>query len=311
MFLLKVIREEWEKYLLSKVELQALPKFNKKKPKAPKGFGILNGVISSVSGQKADVSSISKQENDALLAAALEISKLVKGNKDIRDGGTNEEHGKERTSERKKKKSVIGKSDPISDTSIQSKIPTSKHEGTRNEQRLSVSGHPFENASGSEYLDGRILRKHDQGSGIQLSSVYFHALESDKNILDILQPSVIILYHPNIAFVREIEVYKSENPSKRLKVYFLFYENSTEVQKFEASIRKENGAFESLIRQKSLMMVPVNQVFLEAHFYLLPDLLSVKYVTCFSFCSVLLSVFICCACQDPKFHLFLLLCSNF
>lgn len=257
----KVIREEWEKYLLSKVELQALPKFNKRKPKAPKGFGILNGVISSVSGQKADVTSISKQENDALLAAALEISKLVKGNKDIRDGGTDKEHGKERTSERKKKKPVIGKSDPESDTSIQSKTPASKHEGTRNEQHLSVSGHLFENASGSEYLDRRILRKHDQGSEnpIQLSSVYFHALENDMNILDILQPSVIIVYHPNIAFVREIEVYKSENPSKRLKVYFLFYENSTEVQKFEASIRRENGAFESLIRQKSLMMVPVNQ----------------------------------------------------
>lgn len=246
------------------MELQALPKFNKKKPKAPKGFGILNGVISSVSGQKADVTSISKQENDVLLAAALEISKLVKGNKDIRDGGTDKEHGKERTSERKKKKPVIGKSDPESDTSIQSKTPASKHEGTRNEQHLSVSGHLFENASGSEYLDRRILRKHDQGSEnpIQLSSVYFHALENDMNILDILQPSVIIVYHPNIAFVREIEVYKSENPSKRLKVYFLFYENSTEVQKFEASIRRENGAFESLIRQKSLMMVPVNQVLL-------------------------------------------------
>ncbi|XP_042021263.1 DNA repair endonuclease UVH1-like isoform X2 [Salvia splendens] len=122
----KVIREEWEKYLLSKVELQALPKFKKKKPKAPKGIGLLDGVVPSVSGQKAD-------------------------------------------------------------------------------------------------------------------------------------PSIIILYHPDIAFVREIEVYKSENPSKRLKVYFLFYENSTEVQKFEASIRRENGAFESLIRQKSLMMVSVSQ----------------------------------------------------
>ncbi|KAL2336942.1 hypothetical protein Fmac_011388 [Flemingia macrophylla] len=29
--------------------------------------------------------------------------------------------------------------------------------------------------------------------------------------------------------------------------------------KFEASIRRENGAFESLIRQKSMMMIPVDQ----------------------------------------------------
>ncbi|KAH6769073.1 Restriction endonuclease [Perilla frutescens var. frutescens] len=257
----KVIREEWGKYLLSKVELQALPKFNKKKPKAAKGFGILDGIIPSVSGQKAEVSSISKQENDALLAAAHEISKLAKGNRDIRDSGTNEEDGKEQKSERKNKRPVIGKSGPESETSIPTKTPTSKHDGTRNEQNLSVDGHRFENASESEYLDRTILRKHDQGpeNSTQLSSVYFQALENDTNILDILQPSVVIVYHPDIAFVREIEVYKSENPSKRLKVYFLFYENSTEVQKFEASIRRENGAFESLIRQKSLMMVPVSK----------------------------------------------------
>ncbi|KAG0447666.1 hypothetical protein HPP92_028225, partial [Vanilla planifolia] len=58
----------------------------------------------------------------------------------------------------------------------------------------------------------------------------------------------------DIIFVREIEVYKAENPSLNVKVYFLFYENSAEVQKFDASIRRENAAFESLIRQKSLMM---------------------------------------------------------
>lgn len=269
-FLLKVIQDEWEKYLVSKVELQALPKYNKKKPKAAKGFGILDGVTPSASGQKADVSSISKQENDALLAAALELSTLAKGNSDVRDGETNEEK-----SERKKKKAVISKPDSESDTHIPCKIPTLKHDETRNEESLLVAGHLSKNASESKCLDRRILRKHDQGpEHIQLSSLYFHALENDKSVLDILQPSVIILYHPDIAFVREIEVYKSENPTKRLKVYFLFYENSTEVQKFEASIRRENGAFESLIRQKSLMMIPEIQV---CYFALLKMLSGIVY----------------------------------
>ncbi|XP_066396784.1 uncharacterized protein [Miscanthus floridulus] len=49
------------------------------------------------------------------------------------------------------------------------------------------------------------------------------------------------------------------NSSRKLKVYFLFYEYSTGVQKFESTIRWENEAFESLIRQKSLMMIPVDQ----------------------------------------------------
>ncbi|XP_047973351.1 DNA repair endonuclease UVH1 isoform X2 [Salvia hispanica] len=226
----KVIREEWEKYLLSKVELQALPKFKKKKPKAPKGIGLLDGVIPSVSGQKADISSINKLENDALMAAAHEISKLAKVNSDIRDGGTNKEHGK---SEGKKKKPVFSEPDPESDTGVQPKIPTLKHDEVQNP----IAGHVLKNASESECVDRSILRKHAQEpENVLLSSVFFHALENDKNILDILQPSIIILYHPDIAFVREIEVYKSENPSKR-----------------------ENGAFESLIRQKSLMMVSVSQ----------------------------------------------------
>ena len=81
-------------------------------------------------------------------------------------------------------------------------------------------------------------------------------------ILDTLKPSVIIVYQPDITFVREIEVYKSENLSNNLKVYFLSYEDSTEVQNFEASIRRENAAFESLIRQKSMIVIPVDQVWL-------------------------------------------------
>lgn len=282
-FFLKVMQEEWEKYLLSKVQLQALPKCNKKKPKAPNGFGILDGVIPSVSRQQAEVSSISKQENDALLAAAYEISKLAKGDTDIKDGGASEELGKGRKNERKKKKPMIGKSDPESETSVKSKTPNSKHEGKINDQNLSIAaGHLLGNAHDSGYLDRIILRKHDQGpeNTRQLSSVHFHALESDKNILDILQPSVIIVYHPDIAFVREIEIYKSENPSKRLKVYFLFYEDSTEVQKFEASVRRENGAFESLIRQKSLMTIPISQVcYYALFFYFAPSSLLVKRLT--------------------------------
>ncbi|KAL0326646.1 UNVERIFIED_CONTAM: DNA repair endonuclease UVH1 [Sesamum angustifolium] len=249
----KVMREEWEKYLLSKVELQALPKYKKKKSKTTKGFGILDGVIPSVSGQKAELSSISQLENDALLAAAYEVSKQAKRDTDVKDGGTSEDHGKVRKSERMKKKTVIGKIDPQSKTSIQSEAPSTEHEDKIHDHNVSSPGHLRGNAPE--------LQKHDQAPEItsQLPFVHFHALESNQSILDTLQPSVIIVYHPDVAFVREIEVYKSENPSKRLKVYFLFYEDSTEVRKFEASIRRENGAFESLIRQKSLMMIPVNQ----------------------------------------------------
>ncbi|CAI0538055.1 unnamed protein product [Linum tenue] len=93
----------------------------------------------------------------------------------------------------------------------------------------------------------------------KIPPLYFYALERDEPILDMLKPSVIIVYHPDMTFVREIQVFKAENLSKKVKVYFIFYEASIELHKFEDNIRIENGAFESLIRQKSMMMIPVDQ----------------------------------------------------
>ncbi|KAG5592739.1 hypothetical protein H5410_043253 [Solanum commersonii] len=240
----KVMREEWEKYLLSKVQLQALPKRNAKKAKEPKGFGVLDGVVASAPGKKAEVSSISKQEHDALLAAASEVSKRI--NKDIVGEDDNQKH-------------VDGGG------SVKGKGKGKKKKGSAGEKTNNDVA-PEDDAMEGGCLNEVFLRKHNQGLNAEFSRemkklppVVFYALESDKKILDILKPSTIIAYHPDIAFVREVEMYKAENPSRKAKVYFLFYEDSTEVQKFEASVRRENGAFESLIRQKSLMMIPVDQ----------------------------------------------------
>ncbi|KAJ8556486.1 hypothetical protein K7X08_032238 [Anisodus acutangulus] len=240
----KVMREEWEKYLLSKVQLQALPKRHAKKAKGPKGFGVLDGVVATSPGKKAEVSSISKQEHDALLAAALEVSKRI--NKDIIGDDDDQNH-------------VDGGG------FVKGKGKGMKKKGSAGEKNNNDVA-PNDNAMESGCLDEMFLRKHDQGLDAESSTatkklppVVFYALESDTKILDILKPSTIIAYHPDIGFVREVEIYKAENPSRKVKVYFLFYEDSTEVKKFEASVRRENGAFESLIRQKSLMMIPVDQ----------------------------------------------------
>ncbi|KAH0741561.1 hypothetical protein KY290_034604 [Solanum tuberosum] len=240
----KVMREEWEKYLLSKVQLQALPKRNAKKAKEPKGFGVLDGVVASAPGKKAEISSISKQEHDALLAAASEVSKRI--NKDIVGQDDNQKH-------------VDGGG------SVKGKGKGKKKKGSAGEKTNNDVA-PEDDAMEGGCLNEVFLRKHNQGLNAEssremkkLPPVVFYALESDKKILDILKPSTIIAYHPDIAFVREVEMYKAENPPRKAKVYFLFYEDSTEVQKFEASVRRENGAFESLIRQKSLMMIPVDQ----------------------------------------------------
>ncbi|XP_054824903.1 DNA repair endonuclease UVH1 isoform X2 [Prosopis cineraria] len=260
----KVMAEEWRKYLLSKLQLRDVVR-QKKKPKDPKGFGVLDGVTPMAPVQNAEAS-ISKQEHDALLIAASGIRDLAE-----KDCMVEDTPGLDSCKRKcgKGKNKVGSKNGPV--TADGSGVHSSKKVSTSDNLWISDSknnGQMEETnpvGSGGTTVDNLVLRRHSNADATgsmnakPLPPVHFYALESDQSILDALQPSVIIVYHPDMTFVREIEVYKSENPSKRLKVYFFFYEDSTEVQKFEASIRRENGAFESLIRQKSMMMIPVDQ----------------------------------------------------
>lgn len=279
----KVLQEEWRKYLLSKVELGGLPAPEKKKaklkPKEPKGFGILDGVVPVTTVQSAEASSTNKQEHDVLLAAASKIRNQYKRGLVVEDelqplADSSMKGAKEKGKERKKRGQATGQdsgskeNDSNIDTVIKDlpEISGSKNKSqTVENDQAAIDGYYEANLQRAS-VDKGALQRHAEELGLTgsrnakpIPPVHFHALESDQPILDILKPSVVIVYHPDMMFVREIEVYKAENPSKKLKVYFLFYEDSTEVQKFEASIRRENGAFESLIRQKSLMMIPVDQ----------------------------------------------------
>ncbi|CAL9171140.1 unnamed protein product [Musa hybrid cultivar] len=269
----QVMQEEWEKYLLGKVELHSLRKRNKKRSQEPKGFGVLDGVVAAGSSDNSEPSSISKYENDALLAAASEISILSK-EVDVGDNSQSESRRKYFRKTRGKRRSRKGlsktqlpeaKSYQI-DNNDKNEKTSSKPEGVHSDPERKSPESYQENNLENICIEKDLIQGHKEEShGATLNHikplppVQFYALDSDQHILDVLNPFVIIVYHPDMTFVREIEVYKAENPSKKLKVYFLFYEDSAEVQKFEASIRRENSAFESLIRQKSLMMIPVDQ----------------------------------------------------
>jgi len=289
------MREEWKKYLLNKVQLRDIVN-KKKKPKdsKPKGFGILDGVTPITPAQNAETTSISKQEHDALLAAASKL-RNVSENDHVKDT-PQPDIGGQGSGKRKRKVGIrkvpvvlddVGVQNNDKEESVSDKIGMSDSKNKVNEDETNpVSTGRFSEImeEGTEIMEegtsveNIVLRKHTNPdvaarTGKPLPPVHFYALESDQPILDILKPSIVIVYHPDVAFVRQIEVYKAENSSKRLKVYFLFYEDSTEVQKFEASIRRENGAFESLIRQKSMMMIPVDQV----------CLIIFIFTSCFSF----------------------------
>lgn len=279
------MREEWEKYLLGKAQLQGLRKRNKKRSLEPKGFGLLDGVVASGCSESTEPSSISKLENDALLAAASEISNLVKevidvGNdsqRQTRRRGSRKGRGKGRPNKVVAKVQVSGKKGKkpaenkiVNDANLEKGVQQGETDSLMKKQGETdaESLGDFQEVTPKSASDSKsVLRRHRQELATAeltdaklLPPVQFYALDSDQHILEVWKPSVIIVYHPDMTFVREIEIYKAEKPSRNLKVYFLFYEDSTEVQKFEASICRENGAFETLIRQKSLMMIPVDQV---------------------------------------------------
>jgi len=270
----KVMREEWDKYLLGKAELHGLQKKNKKKSEQPKGFGILDGEVQMGPNESAGPVSISKLETNALLAAASELRNITK-EADVKDGsnvsctrrelvkGKAKGKSKKTTEKRQgsnRKNRSNGGNDNNQVTAVEAKGQSSKTDEHADIDASKVStDEDFMLASTSGGASNYSSDFRGLANGKPLPPVQFHALDSDQHILDVWKPSNIIVYHPDITFVREIEVYKAENPSRKLKVYFLFYEDSTEVQKFESSIRRENEAFESLIRQKSLMMIPVDQ----------------------------------------------------
>ncbi|KAK7042132.1 ERCC4 domain-containing protein [Favolaschia claudopus] len=81
--------------------------------------------------------------------------------------------------------------------------------------------------------------------------------DSDDRMLAELQPRFIVMYEPNMDFIRRIEVYRSSNPGLSLRVYHMIYGNSCEEHKYLAGIRKEKDSFQRLIKERATMVLPI------------------------------------------------------
>ncbi|KAG0242467.1 hypothetical protein BGW41_004035 [Actinomortierella wolfii] len=84
--------------------------------------------------------------------------------------------------------------------------------------------------------------------------------DEDAQLLDHIKPRFIIMYDPSPSFVRNVEVYKACNPGKQIRVYFTIYDNSVEEQLYLSVLRKEKDAFSKLIRDKSIMVLPIGEM---------------------------------------------------
>ncbi|CAL1710551.1 unnamed protein product [Somion occarium] len=81
--------------------------------------------------------------------------------------------------------------------------------------------------------------------------------DTDEQLLAEIQPRYIIMFEPNLDFVRRIEVYKKANPGLAVRIYLLIYNNSCEEAKYLAGVRREKESFERLIKERGSMLNPI------------------------------------------------------
>ncbi|KIK34919.1 hypothetical protein CY34DRAFT_17380 [Suillus luteus UH-Slu-Lm8-n1] len=70
-------------------------------------------------------------------------------------------------------------------------------------------------------------------------------------------PRFIVMFEPNLDFVRRIEVYRNSNPGMGVRIYFMVYQLCCEEHKYLAGLRREKESFEKLIKERGSMLLPI------------------------------------------------------
>ncbi|KAI9804998.1 MAG: hypothetical protein M1833_006301 [Piccolia ochrophora] len=95
-----------------------------------------------------------------------------------------------------------------------------------------------------------------------LTIVHPYDGDMDEHVLEEVKPRYIIMYEPDAAFIRRVEVYRSSHTDRNVRVYFMYYGGSVEEQRYLSAVRKEKDAFTKLIKERGNMAVTLT---LDAH----------------------------------------------
>jgi DNA excision repair protein ERCC-4 len=93
--------------------------------------------------------------------------------------------------------------------------------------------------------------------------------DSHDQVLAEMKPKFIVMFEPNMEFIRRIEVgelqtvvygkinavlkvYRSSNPGLGVRVYHMIYHNCCEEHKYLAAIRREKESFERMIKERGV-----------------------------------------------------------
>jgi DNA excision repair protein ERCC-4 len=87
--------------------------------------------------------------------------------------------------------------------------------------------------------------------------VVIHAYDGDmdEHVLEEVKPRYIVMYEPDMAFIKRVEVYRSSHNDRNVRVFFCYYSASVEEQRYLSSTRREKDAFTKLIKEKASMTV--------------------------------------------------------
>ena len=85
--------------------------------------------------------------------------------------------------------------------------------------------------------------------------VLVHPYDGDKDdhLLEEVKPRYVIMYEPDAAFIRRIEMYRSSHSNRQVRVYFMYYHGSVEEMRYLSAVRREKDAFTNLIRERANM----------------------------------------------------------
>lgn len=78
--------------------------------------------------------------------------------------------------------------------------------------------------------------------------------DMDEHVLEEVRPRYVIMYEPDAAFIRRVEVYRSSHNDRNVRVYFMYYGGSVEEQRYLSAVRREKDAFTRLIKEKGVSL---------------------------------------------------------
>lgn len=76
---------------------------------------------------------------------------------------------------------------------------------------------------------------------------------NDESLLQEIRPSHIVMYEPDLAFIRRVEIYRATYSGTLPKVFFMYYGGSVEEQSHLTAIKREKDAFAKLIKENSTL----------------------------------------------------------